>query len=50
MTAAAFVLLSAAETEEQIDTGAPPIVWGISAFAILMILLLGTLAFGRGRT
>ena len=47
---AAHVLLAAAETEERIEIGASPLVWGISAFAILMFLLLGTLAFGKGRS
>ena len=50
MTAAALVLLTAAPTEEQVDIGAPPLVWGISAFAILMLLLLATLVFGKGRS
>ncbi len=49
MTAAALALLAAAETEE-VDIGAPALVWGISAFAILMLLLLGTLVFGKGRS
>ena len=50
MTTAALTLLAAAETEEHVDIGAPALVWGIGAFAILMLLLLGTLAFGKGRS
>lgn len=50
MSAVARTLLTAAETEEQIDIGAPPLVWGIAAFAILLLLLLGTLVFGKGRS
>lgn len=50
MTAAALTLLMAVETEERIDTAAPPLVWGIGAFAILLLLLLGTLVFGKGRS
>lgn len=50
MTAAALSLLTVAPAEEQIDIGAPAIVWGISVFAIFMVLLLGTLAFGKGRS
>lgn len=49
MTAAALSLLSAAETEE-VDIGAPAFVWGLIAFAILMVLLLATLTFGKGRS
>ena len=49
MTAAAFSLLAATPAEE-VDIGAPAIVWGIGAFAILMVLLLGTLVFGKGRS
>jgi hypothetical protein len=51
MTAAAHSLLMAAATQtEEVDLGAPAIVWGIGAFAILMVLLLGTLVFGKGRS
>lgn len=34
---------------EGVDTGASPIVWGIGAFVLLMLMLAITLAFGRGR-
>jgi len=50
MTAAAITFLAAAPTEEHVDIGAPAFVWGIGAFVILMLLLLGTLAFGKGRS
>jgi len=49
MTAAALTLL-AVEAEERIDTGAPPLVWGVAAFAILLLLLLATMVFGKGRS
>jgi len=50
MTAAALTLLMAVEAEERIDTGAPPLVWGVAAFAILLLLLLATMVFGKGRS
>lgn len=34
---------------EHVDIGAPPIVWGVGAFVLLMAMLAITLAFGRGR-
>ncbi|MBA3606201.1 MAG: hypothetical protein H0W46_09575 [Acidimicrobiia bacterium] len=34
---------------EGVDTGASPIVWGVGAFVLLMLMLAITLAFGRGR-
>lgn len=49
MTATAFAILTAAETEE-VDIGAPAIVWGASVFVALMLLLLATLTFGKGRS
>ncbi len=49
MTAAALSLLSAATTDV-VDIGPPAIVWGICVFAVLMLLLLATLAFGKGRS
>jgi hypothetical protein len=47
---AAFSLLTAATTEEHVDIGVPAIVYGIVVFAAFMILLLATLAFGKGRS
>ena len=49
-TTLATVVALAAETEEHRDIPGTPIVWGVVAFAILMLLLLAVLAFGRGRT
>jgi hypothetical protein len=40
----------AAESEQHRDIPATPVVWGVVAFSILMLLLLCVLAFGRGRT
>lgn len=44
--AALSVAVSAAE---HVDIGAPPILWGIGTFVILMLMLAITLALGRGR-
>ena len=49
MTAAASSLLSAAEPGE-VDIGVPAYVYGIAVFAGLMLLLLITLTFGKGRS
>jgi len=46
MSAAWATVISAAEG---VDTGAPPIVWGIGAMVIFMIMLAITLSFGKGR-
>jgi len=43
------VLLGAASTSEGVDTGAPPIVWGLGVLLLFMLLLAMTLAFGKGR-
>jgi hypothetical protein len=50
MTAAALSLLTAATTEEHVDIHVPAIVYGLVVFAVLMLLLLATLAFGKGRS
>ena len=31
------------------EAGVPPIVWGLGVLAVLMLLLIITLAFGKGR-
>lgn len=43
------VLAAAASAAETVDTGVPPIVWGISTLVFFMALLAMTLAFGKGR-
>lgn len=40
---------AALRAAEHVDTGAPPIVWGVAAFVLLLAMLAITLAFGRGR-
>ena len=47
--AASIMAAAGTESETHIDIG-PPIAWGLGAFAILMLLLIITLTFGRGRT
>lgn len=49
LSAAAVSIATAAGTEEHNATIVPPLVWGIGAFVIFMVLLAATLAFGRGR-
>ena len=39
----------AEEGEQLRDIGAPPILYGLGAFVLLMVLLAVTLAFGKGR-
>ena len=41
--------LLAEETEYLRDLGAPAVVFGIFAFGALLVLLVATLAFGKGR-
>ena len=43
------MLLLAEETEHLRDLGAPAIVFGLLAFGGLLMLLVSTLAFGKGR-
>jgi hypothetical protein len=50
MTAATLAALTVVAAETEGHSGAHPLVWGGGAFVILMLLLLGTLAFGRGRS
>jgi len=47
MIVTALATVIAAETGG--EGGVSPVVWGISTFAIFVVLLLITLAFGRGR-
>ena len=42
-------LISVVVAAEGIDTGAPPVVWGVGVFVVFMIMLAMTLAFGKGR-
>jgi hypothetical protein len=35
--------------ESQSEGGLPPIWWGIGAFSVLVLFLVITLAFGKGR-
>ncbi|WP_169738876.1 hypothetical protein [Jiangella gansuensis] len=42
-------LVLMAEEAHSESEGFPAVGWGISAFAILVVLLLVVLAFGRGR-
>ena len=45
-----MALISLAAEEKLRDLPAPPIVFGLLAFAILIILMVGLLMFGKGRT
>jgi hypothetical protein len=41
--------LIAAVEEQTRDLPAPPVVFGILAFTLLMVLMVGLLMFGKGR-
>ncbi len=45
-----MALISLAAEEKLRDLPAPPIVFGLLAFAILLVLMVGLLMFGKGRT
>ncbi len=45
-----MALISLAAAEKLRDLPAPPIVIGLVAFAVLLVLMLGLLMFGKGRT
>ncbi len=45
-----MALISLAAEEKLRDLPAPPIVFGLLAFAILIVLMVGLLMFGKGRT
>ena len=43
------VALAAAGQQKGVDLPMPPLAFGLAAFGLLCLLLLGTLAFGKGR-
>ncbi|MGH3471586.1 MAG: hypothetical protein ACRDPG_06025 [Nocardioidaceae bacterium] len=44
-----LTLLAAAAVEPQRHVPVPPIVMGLTAFVVLLLLMTGLLAFGKGR-
>jgi hypothetical protein len=44
-----MTILHATETAERVIEGPPAVVWGIGFLVALMVLLVATLIFGKGR-
>jgi hypothetical protein len=44
-----MTILHATETAERVIEGPPAVVWGVGLLVALMLLLVATLIFGKGR-
>ena len=44
-----MTILQASETAERVIEGPPAVVWGVGFLVVLLLLLLATLIFGKGR-
>jgi hypothetical protein len=44
-----MTILHATETAERVIEGPPAVVWGVGFLLALMLLLVATLIFGKGR-
>jgi hypothetical protein len=44
-----MTILHATETAERVIEGPPAVVWGVGFLVVLMVLLVATLIFGKGR-